>query len=205
MARRDEPRDPDPDDWFAEPDVSTPRRRGRRAPPAAGEGAPLSERGRRGPAEDWLGDGEGPPSGGGRIRIGPLALTQRAALVAAGLVLVLLIGLAAGGVFSGGGSPSSPATTTRPGTQTTTTTPPEQAAVQGPTTALRIGDKGAQVKALQRALTSLGYSPGKVDGQYGPSTAAAVARFQKAQHLAADGILGTQTLAALGKALRNSG
>jgi peptidoglycan hydrolase-like protein with peptidoglycan-binding domain len=66
---------------------------------------------------------------------------------------------------------------------------------------LKPGDTGSQVKTLQRALTALGYSPGTPDGDYGPSTTNAVARFQVAKGLNEDGIVGPATLAALQKAL----
>ena len=50
---------------------------------------------------------------------------------------------------------------------------------------------------LQRALATLGYSPGKPDGDYGPSTQSAVESFQSAKGLLADGIVGPETLAKL--------
>jgi Putative peptidoglycan binding domain. len=55
---------------------------------------------------------------------------------------------------------------------------------------------------LQRALASLAYSPGAVDGNYGTSTQRAVARFQSFSNLTPDGILGPQTLLALRNALK---
>jgi peptidoglycan hydrolase-like protein with peptidoglycan-binding domain/TPR repeat protein len=56
------------------------------------------------------------------------------------------------------------------------------------------------VKALQRRLIGLGYSPGPVDGRYGPSTEGAVIRFQAMHRLNVDGIAGRLTLAALASA-----
>jgi peptidoglycan hydrolase-like protein with peptidoglycan-binding domain len=78
-----------------------------------------------------------------------------------------------------------------------TTTPTTQA----PTQTLKPGDTGAQVKALQRSLAALGFSSGTPDGDYGPSTQSAVERFQSSKGIAADGIVGPQTLNALQKAL----
>ena len=60
------------------------------------------------------------------------------------------------------------------------------------------GSSGA--KAVQRRLTSLGYSPGPIDGRYGPLTQEAVIRFQTAHGLRVDGIAGPLTLAALASA-----
>ena len=54
------------------------------------------------------------------------------------------------------------------------------------------------MKALQRRLNNLGYSPGPVDGRYGPLTEDAVIGFQATHDLRVDGIAGPMTLAALG-------
>ena len=56
------------------------------------------------------------------------------------------------------------------------------------------------VRALQRRLSGLGYSPGPIDGRYGPLTDAAVIRFQAAHGLLTDGIDGPATTAALASA-----
>lgn len=61
---------------------------------------------------------------------------------------------------------------------------------------MKIGSRGEPVAELQEALLALGY-PVDTDGIYGPGTAAAVKRFQEARGLAADGIAGPQTRAAL--------
>ena len=66
---------------------------------------------------------------------------------------------------------------------------------------LRPDDKGASVIALQTALTTLGYAPGTADGTYGTKTAEAVAAFQTAKGLTADGIAGAKTLAAINTAM----
>jgi len=50
------------------------------------------------------------------------------------------------------------------------------------------------VRALQRHLAAAGFSPGPIDGRYGPLTERAVIRFQTARHLHVDGIAGPQTL-----------
>ncbi len=53
------------------------------------------------------------------------------------------------------------------------------------------------MRRLQRGLARLGYSPGRIDSSYGPSTVAAVKRFQLATKLQPDGVLGRQTLLVL--------
>ena len=67
---------------------------------------------------------------------------------------------------------------------------------------MKPGDTGAQVKVLQRALTSLGFSTGTIDGSYGPATEAATTSFQRSVGLKADGIVGPATLRALKTALQ---
>jgi peptidoglycan hydrolase-like protein with peptidoglycan-binding domain len=114
--------------------------------------------------------------------------------------------LALSGVFSSGTprrAATSP-TTTHAGTTTRSTTTAQTPATPLPAPAgpLQPGDQGTEVKVLQRALASLGYSTGAADGVYGPATKSAVEAFQKAAKLTADGILGPQTLAALKNALK---
>ncbi len=58
--------------------------------------------------------------------------------------------------------------------------------------------KGAEIVALQRALAGKGVDPGSIDGQYGPSTNAAVISFQTLQGLEVDGVVGPGTAQALG-------
>ena len=57
---------------------------------------------------------------------------------------------------------------------------------------------GAIVRAVQRALKANGYDPGKIDGEYGPHTIAAVYAFQKTRRLVEDGIVGPSTAKKLG-------
>lgn len=57
------------------------------------------------------------------------------------------------------------------------------------------GPNGSRaVTSLQRHLAAAGYSPGPVDGRYGPLTERAVTRFQRDRHLQVDGVAGPQTL-----------
>lgn len=60
--------------------------------------------------------------------------------------------------------------------------------------------KGAEVKELQTALNSLGYTL-EVDGTYGPATEAAVKDFQRAHSLEVDGKTGPKTWTALEQAM----
>jgi len=62
---------------------------------------------------------------------------------------------------------------------------------------LQRGDTGTLVTKLQQMLAKAGFDPGGVDGDFGPKTQAAVKRFQAAHKLAADGVVGPKTLAAL--------
>ncbi len=63
-----------------------------------------------------------------------------------------------------------------------------------------VGQAGGSpnVRSLQHRLAGLGFSPGPVDGRYGPLTIRAVERFQRVHRLVADGLVGTLT----GRALR---
>lgn len=58
---------------------------------------------------------------------------------------------------------------------------------------------GPDVLRIQQQLAAWGFSPGVLDGQYGPTTAAAVRAFQTSQKLAVDGVVGADTRAALRK------
>lgn len=59
----------------------------------------------------------------------------------------------------------------------------------------------SQIKTVQTKLKNWGYYTGSVDGIYGSKTRAAVIKFQKKNNLTADGIVGSQTAAALGMSL----
>jgi peptidoglycan hydrolase-like protein with peptidoglycan-binding domain len=59
------------------------------------------------------------------------------------------------------------------------------------------GDKGEQVRELQRQLAVVGFDPGPEDGVYGPLTRGAAERLQLYCGLVADGVAGPLTLQAL--------
>ncbi len=133
-----------------------------------------------------------------------LTLTQVAIIVLSVLAIILAIA-AAFGAFDSGKAAAPPVTPpTHPvTTQQTTTQANTTPSTQAPSTTLKPGDTGQQVKLLQQSLGSLGFSVGTVDGDYGPATQVAVEKFQVAKNLAEDGIVGPATLAALQKAVAN--
>ncbi len=63
---------------------------------------------------------------------------------------------------------------------------------------IKYGARGNDVKTVQSKLKTWGYYDGAVDGIFGSGTKKAVTSFQKRNGLTADGIIGTQTLKALG-------
>jgi peptidoglycan hydrolase-like protein with peptidoglycan-binding domain len=62
---------------------------------------------------------------------------------------------------------------------------------------LRKGLHGADVRALQTALSELGYDVGVIDGRFGSLTESAVKRFQTSVGIRADGLVGRATRAAI--------
>ena len=62
----------------------------------------------------------------------------------------------------------------------------------------KYGSTGEEVKAIQKKLKAWGYYNGDVDGIYGSKTYNAVKKFQKKNNLKVDGIVGENTLKALG-------
>ena len=187
-------RGPGGDDWFDEPEPPTETQSG-------------ANRGVYEDAEEvWvLPEEEDARSPGQReVVIGGRTFTMtQVAIISLCILAVIFAILAAAGVFNGGKAAAPPVTpikrvtVTAPATTAPNTTPVSAA----PTQTLKPGDTGAQVKTLQQALTTLGFSPGTADGDYGPATQVAVEKFQVAKNLAEDGVVGPATLAALQKAL----
>lgn len=62
----------------------------------------------------------------------------------------------------------------------------------------KYGSTGTEVRNIQQKLKNLGYYTGSVDGIFGSKTKAAVLKFQKDYGLTQDGIVGKNTLKALG-------
>jgi len=63
-------------------------------------------------------------------------------------------------------------------------------------TVIKQGMRGEEVRTLQFGLQALGYSPGMVDGIFGPGTEMALESFQTANKLLSDGVAGHATLGA---------
>ena len=64
---------------------------------------------------------------------------------------------------------------------------------------IKLGDTGPAVKGLQVMLTGYTYTPGPIDGFFGPKTHASVRAYQTRQGLDVDGIVGPLTWARLTK------
>ena len=186
--------DPGYDDWFDEPEPLTETQSG-------------VTRGVYDDAEEvWvLPEDEGPGDHGHRevVVFGRTLTLTQVAIIAASLLALFFAILAAAGVFNSSKPATPPVTTpTAPITVTVTSTPTTTApTTEAPAQTLSPGDTGAQVKLLQEALNQLGYSVGTADGNYGPATQQAVEKFQAANNLGVDGVVGEQTLAALRQAL----
>lgn len=63
---------------------------------------------------------------------------------------------------------------------------------------LKKGDRGDDVKELQKRLNELKCNSGKIDGIFGKDTEKAVKKLQKSEKLSKDGIVGKDTAHALG-------
>src|ERR1700759_2566710 len=91
------------------------------------------------------------------------------------LLLVPVIGVAApAAAWAAPGAPAASGVRAAPGARS---------APAAPARALQPGSKGASVKALQRRLAQLKYSPGSIDGHFGTDTLEAVWAFYEEQGL----------------------
>ncbi|WP_275789718.1 peptidoglycan recognition protein family protein [Pararhizobium gei] len=75
----------------------------------------------------------------------------------------------------------------------------EEPDMRGPSV-LQFGDRGSAVEDLQKKLAALGYFPGRIDGDFGEKTRAAVLAFQADNHLVTDGKYGSGSREAMKKA-----
>jgi hypothetical protein len=108
---------------------------------------------------------------------------------------------------SGGGRPTTPAipaTPAVPGVSLAMPATPAQGRVLGTevfnfTKLIKNGSKGNEVLELQKLLNTLGHGCGTADGKFGPKTKSCVVKFQIANSLKGDGIVGPLTRVALNK------
>jgi N-acetylmuramoyl-L-alanine amidase len=70
--------------------------------------------------------------------------------------------------------------------------------------AYKVGSSNANVKKIEQKLKELGYFKGTPDNYYGADTKTAVTKFQQDKKLKVDGIVGDQTLGALGISTQSS-
>ena len=70
---------------------------------------------------------------------------------------------------------------------------------------LKLNSQGTKVSQLQTDLKQLGYYYAEITGNFGEKTEAAVKEFQKRNGLSADGVAGTNTLAAIAAAVEKAG
>lgn len=128
-------------------------------------------------------------------------------VVAVAAALALAAGCDSGGsADTAAPAPSVPASTApeptvsapapAPSPSATSTPPPK------PPKKLKRGVEGAEVLALQKRLTELGYWNGKADGRFGGTTQQAIFAVQKAAGLQRDGTVGPKTQAALDQGVR---
>jgi peptidoglycan hydrolase-like protein with peptidoglycan-binding domain len=74
--------------------------------------------------------------------------------------------------------------------------------VYGPATAAALKGKAKDtVVQIQTELTTYGYYSGPIDGHYGPATTDAVKQLQTDLGVTADGLVGSETVAAFNKAV----
>jgi peptidoglycan hydrolase-like protein with peptidoglycan-binding domain len=84
-----------------------------------------------------------------------------------------------------------------------TVAPPKPIPGKDPVTnrpTLRRGSPQNTIALVKEMQKKLGFMGSMVDGDFGPTTEAAVRRFQRAHNMVADGIVGPATWAALDKA-----
>ena len=95
-------------------------------------------------------------------------------------------------IYADSAVPASATATPKP-----TKTPKPTEAIVVPTASLRSGDKGTDVKTVQKRLKELGYYKSTIDGKFGKTTVSALKAFQEANGLETDGVAGKATYAIL--------
>ncbi len=163
--------------------------------PAAAVAVPTVPRRRRPPSRTLAGDLR-------RLRAG---FERRSPIPAAAAALFGLLLLAALAVvlrlsLAGEDAPAPVAAQPVPRPAVASAAAAESASAAPSPALLKQGNGGPRVRDLQVALTALGLLSG-ADGDYGAATSAAVAAFQGANGLAADGVAGPATVAALNETI----
>lgn len=137
-----------------------------------------------------------------------MAASRQLVVVVAAFAAVAVSALVLLAVFGGdgsntgtSGSSSSAAVVPSTDTQTVAAPAPSLKVELPPQGRLGMGNEGANVTVLQRALVALGLDPGARDGVFGRNTQVAVIAFQKEHDLVQDGVVGAKTAAALNAAL----
>jgi hypothetical protein len=128
-------------------------------------------------------------------RVSPAAL--RAAAVLLGVVATLVLGLL---VRVGESTEPTPRDASKPKSESSSPAlgSPAPAPIGDP---VGIGARGKEVRAVQQALSVLGFEVGTADGGFAERTRNAVVAFQQQQGVMADGVVGAETAASLRAAL----
>jgi peptidoglycan hydrolase-like protein with peptidoglycan-binding domain len=130
-------------------------------------------------------------------------LTRRLALLAAGVLASVLVPAAAPVASAATHQPKIANPQVKQRAPQGHDTNPSAGRIRGsrgssvPAARRRLASAVLLVRALQLRLAEVGAAPGPIDGRYGALTEQAVARFQAAAGIRADGIAGPVTLAAL--------
>jgi peptidoglycan hydrolase-like protein with peptidoglycan-binding domain len=113
-----------------------------------------------------------------------VTVRRKAAGRVLGVAAVAIIGIAVAGAVPAVAA-SAHVTSSSHASSAATYVPPKRT--------LKLGMKGADVKALQQRLAQLKYYPGAADGTFGANTLEAVWAFQEVQGLGVDGVVGPKT------------
>ena len=137
---------------------------------------------------------------GGRPPVPPEGRRRRLATIGATALTAAAIAVAGCTAETASAAPAAfakPAATAVTAAKTVTTSVTAPAAYTPPTRNLAPGMKGADVKALQQRLSALKYYLGKIDGQFGGDTQAALWAFQEINGIKVTGVVDAATKKAL--------
>jgi len=137
---------------------------------------------------------------GGRPPVPPEGRRRRLATIGATALTAAAIAVAGCTTETAAAAPAAfakPAATTAPAAKAVTASVTAPAAYAPPARNLAPGMKGADVKAFQQRLWSLRYYLGKIDGQFGGDTQAALWAFQEINGIKVTGVVDAATKKAL--------